>query len=261
MPSIRPSRTAELVADALRDEILNGALGDQLPKEDELRARFGVGKASIREALVILEAERLITVRRGKVGGSDVHLPTSASTAYSLGLVLTSDRVTIGELGDTLRLLEPECALLCAMRADRADTVVPQLRAHNRAMAEALDDGMEAVARSRRFHETLVSECGNGALSAVTGALERLWSAHEHLWAADALGAGSFPPMAQRRSALDFHEQIADHIERGDPVVKQVLLDHLDEAQTHTSSDRRARLIDISPLRSALDSPDGATTL
>ena len=115
-PSVRPARVAELIADRLRDDILSGAIEGQLPKEDQLRARFDVGKASMREALVILESENLITVRRGKVGGSDIHLPTTASAAYTLGLVLSAEKVEIGEIGDALLVLEPQCAELCALR-------------------------------------------------------------------------------------------------------------------------------------------------
>ena len=107
----------------------------------------------------------------------------------------------------------------------------------------------------------MVSQCGNGAISTVTGALERLWSAHEHRWATEAVGAGSFPPMADREAALVFHTEIADHIERGDPGVRQVLIDHLDEAQTHTARDRRARTVDVTPLRSSLDAGSPSPSL
>lgn len=259
--SVRPMKTAELVADAIREDILNRSLQDQLPKEDELRARFGVGKASIREALVILEAEGLITVRRGKVGGSDIHLPTSASAAYTLGLVLAAERVTLGEVADAIRLLEPECALSCALREDRAETVVPLLTALNDGMEEQLDDAIAAVALSREFHEALVTNCGNGALSLVTGALERLWSTHEHRWVSEVVHAGNHPTMADRRSALAFHRSITDHIERGDPAVRDVLTAHLSEAQPKSAADRRNLSIDIGPLRAGINSPSGSTTL
>ncbi|MEZ5247177.1 MAG: GntR family transcriptional regulator [Acidimicrobiales bacterium] len=254
-------KTSELVADAIREDILDRSLRDHLPKEDELRARFGVGKASIREALAILEAEGLITVRRGNVGGSDIHLPTSASAAYTLGLVLTADSVTLGEVGDAIRVLEPECAVFCALREDRAEAVVPLLTRLNDGMEEQLDDAISAVALSREFHEALVANCGNGALSLVTGALERLWSAHEHRWVSEVVHAGNHPTMAERRDALSFHRSIADHIERGDPGVREVLATHLSESQPKSAADRGNLRIDIAPLRARINSPSGSMTL
>lgn len=248
--AVRPARTAELIADALRAEILNRTIVDQLPVEDQLRERFGVGKSSMREALVILESEGLITVRRGKVGGSDVHLPTAASAAYTLSLVLAAEEVTLGNLADALRLLEPQCAQLCAARSDRAAEVVPRLHELNEEMEAALDDGPEAIAASRRFHEAIVELCGNGALSVITGALERLWSAHEHQWASEKVDANDFPSMDARARALQWHRDVADLIEAGDPRVGEVLADHLGEAQIHTSADRSEARIDITPLRS-----------
>src|SRR5947209_6940395 len=129
--NLRFQRLAELVADRLRERILRGDLedGDLLPKEEELRASYPVSKPSLREAMRILEAEGLITVRRGNVGGAVVHRPTPANVAYTLAMVLSANRVDIPDVARALREVEPSCAALCAGRADRAAAVVPQLRA------------------------------------------------------------------------------------------------------------------------------------
>src|SRR5262249_40460441 len=81
---------AELVAGARRQQIIDGRLqdGDRLPKQDELAERFDISGPSVREGLRILEAEGLITVRRGKFGGAFVHAPHPANAAYNLALVL-----------------------------------------------------------------------------------------------------------------------------------------------------------------------------
>jgi len=61
----------ELIADELRSLIVSGkvAEGDSLGREPDLVERFGVSRPSLREALRILEAEGLITVVRGVLGG------------------------------------------------------------------------------------------------------------------------------------------------------------------------------------------------
>ena len=56
-----PIITNQSIADALRVEILRGNLqGGQPLKQDEIAAQFGVSKIPVREALMQLQAERLV---------------------------------------------------------------------------------------------------------------------------------------------------------------------------------------------------------
>lgn len=246
----RPARTAQLVASSLRDRILSGEIADgqHLPKEDELREELGVSKGAMREALLILETEGLVTVKRGKVGGSVVHLPTRENVAYTMGLVLNAEHVTVGELAEALLVLEPQCAVLCAQRADRHDDLVPRLRQTNDEMMASLDDPVAAVRLSRTFHETLVQGCGNRVLTLLTGSLERLWSGHEQAWAERASSDGCFPPRQQREQAGDEHAEVVDRIDAGDPSVAELVRAHLLTAQTYPDPDEQ-RTIDLSALR------------
>ena len=79
-------RTAEIVADELRRQIIDGELtdGDLLPRQEVLVEQFNVSLVSLREALRILETEGLVSVRRGNRGGAVVHAPAKASAAYML---------------------------------------------------------------------------------------------------------------------------------------------------------------------------------
>jgi DNA-binding FadR family transcriptional regulator len=246
----RPARTAQLVAGSLRDRILSGEIADgsHLPKEEDLREELGVSKGAMREALLILETEGLVTVKRGKVGGSVVHLPTRENVAYTMGLVLNAEQVSVGEVAEALRLFEPQCAALCALREDRHEALVPELRRINEEMVAHLDDPMSAVRISRRFHETLVQGCGNGVLTLLTGSLERLWSAHEQAWAARASSDRSFPPRNEREQAGHEHDEVVERIADGDAGVAEVLRSHLVTAQTYPDPEEQ-RTIDISSLR------------
>src|SRR5690349_15785688 len=154
-------RTAEIVADELRRQIIDGELadGDLLPRQEVLVEQFRVSLVSLREALRILETEGLISVRRGNRGGAVVHAPTKSSAAYMLGLVLRSDSVALTDLGLALQELEPSCAALAAQRPDRAKTLIPALNELNDLTAEHLEDGAKFTEIGRRFHHEIAYGC------------------------------------------------------------------------------------------------------
>jgi GntR family transcriptional repressor for pyruvate dehydrogenase complex len=237
-------RLAEMVADALRDRIINGLLkdGDGLPRQEDLLAEFNVSRPSLREALRILESEGLITVRRGNMGGAVVHAPRVGNAAYSVGLVLQSKGVPMTDLRDAIKSIEPVCAGLCAARADRHETVLPVLRAVHEEVESAIDDEVGFTVASRRFHEQLVAVCGNETLILVVGALESLWSSREEAWARDASLTGEFPDRRQRMSGVRAHERILRSIEDGDvDRVQQRARVHLESTLLYALGDEGAR--------------------
>ena len=67
MLTTRAMTTYRRIAEALRDEILSGILaaGERLPPERDLCQRFGASRITVREALKILEGERLIRRQQG----------------------------------------------------------------------------------------------------------------------------------------------------------------------------------------------------
>ena len=71
MPPLKPPRRAEdqtrRVRDLLRAEIVGGGFDNRpLPSEEELRVEFGAPRASVRQALDLLQAEGLIERVRGQ---------------------------------------------------------------------------------------------------------------------------------------------------------------------------------------------------
>lgn len=237
---VRPGfrRIAEQVADLLRARILSGEIpdGGVLPKEDVLQAEYGVSKPSLREAMRILDAEGLVTVRRGNAGGAIVHHPSPATVGYSLAMVLTSRDVGIGDVAAALREVEPACARLCARREDRLTAVVPELTRIHESSLDRLDDLVAVTTLSRRFHEALVERCGNETLLIVAGALEALWSSHERAWAEHHPEPAALP-LEERRRALDVHGTMIELIAAGDAnAVADLAADHLRSAQAYPTT-------------------------
>jgi GntR family transcriptional repressor for pyruvate dehydrogenase complex len=186
-PSVPPGRTpqrriAETVASELREGILSGRTADRLPTQDQLVSDFGVSYPTVREALRILETEGLVTVRRGSVGGAEVHRPDQSSGAYHLGLLLQGAGVPLGDLAQGLVLLEPLCAGEVARRADRA---------------------------------TAVGFTPNETMRYVVRSLVALWSAQEKQWAATRIRLGEYPSPAEARGAVRTHRRLVDEIAAG----------------------------------------------
>src|SRR5690606_34497762 len=102
-------KTAELIAGQLRRQIVTGELkeGDALPPEASLLDAFAVSRPTLREAFRVLEAEGLISVRRGAHGGARVQTPSSRVAARYAGLVLQAQSTTLADVLDARTLLEP----------------------------------------------------------------------------------------------------------------------------------------------------------
>jgi DNA-binding FadR family transcriptional regulator len=237
-----------MVADVIRARIVAGTLpdGSMLPKQDQLISEFQVSRPSFREALRILESEGLISVRRGNVGGAQVHSPTPENAARTLGLVLQARDVALDDLAAALAVIEPACAAHCAQRADRNVTLVPQLRELNvQCRAVEPQDMAGAALIFQEFHHAIINGCGNATLVIVIGALESLWSLHKKAWADYAEGAGAEPEPNLRASVVDAHEEITDAIEAGDAGrAHQLVAAHL-ATVSPLVLDHRAPRIDI----------------
>lgn len=250
-----------MVADILRARIVDGELadGDLLPKQDDLLAEFHVSRPSIREAMRILETEGLISVRRGNIGGAEVHAPKAHNAAYMVGLVMQSERVLLDDLATALRILEPSCAALCARREDRKKVVVPHLRELNDKCEENLDDGPAFTRLARHFHDQMVSTCGNQTLILLVGTLETLWSHHEAQWADDVAAEGRYPDVKLRRLSLRAHARLTDAIEAGNAdAAHRIAGKHLDETQAFLLSRGASQRVSITGLRrQATPSPLG----
>jgi DNA-binding FadR family transcriptional regulator len=188
----------------------------------------------VREAVHLLETDGLVSVRRGNVGGAVVHLPSAQRTAQMIGMVLQSRDSTPADVSGALMHLEPICAGMCADREDRLVQVVPQLEAEIDTQDSQFDESGRYVSNARRFHEALVSRCGNEPMILLIGSLELIWSAHEsEVWSGEVAGASM--TRATMRAALRDHRRIVDAIRDGDRArAVRLAHDHLAAARRNT---------------------------
>lgn len=235
VPARLSTRLAESIAATLRERILREPLpGGMLPKQEELMAEFGVSAPSIREALRVLETEGLVTIRRGRFGGAYVHRPDSSSTAYALGLALHGMQVTLDDVAESLRALEPLSAVSCAQRPDRNTTVVPRLEKNLLDSEDALG-GPEFTHHSRQFHDLLVAHMTNATIKLLLQSVVSLWGTQEELWAHAMAEVGQYPDRSEQRRALSAHKKITAAIAAGDaPTAEDVSRRHLAAVQKRT---------------------------
>jgi GntR family transcriptional repressor for pyruvate dehydrogenase complex len=186
---VRAPKTAELIATLYRRQIVRGELrpGDTLPSEQQLMEQFGVSRPTLREAFRILEAEDLISVKRGSRGGARVTQPSLSVAARYVGLLLQVQGTTIADVYEARMVLEPACARLLARRRTKQDLAdltacIEELRAAQAGRpGTAQLDAPEPALWSRqaaRFHELIMQRSGSKTLAVQGGVLQDIVATH-----------------------------------------------------------------------------------
>ena len=206
---IRAPKAAQLVADEIRASIVTGRLapGDDLPVERDLIERFGVSRPTVREALRILETERLVEVTRGERGGARIIGPSLALASHAVGMVLQAQGTTLADVQEARQIFEPPAARLVAQRRSRR-TVAALRAAYD---AEVACDGPDFPLAAMHFHEVLIAASGNNTLSAFLHVLHDIHEGH-----ARAIKRAGQRDADVRRRVLEIHAELIDHVEAGD---------------------------------------------
>ena len=112
---MKETRLAQSVAEDIRALIMREGLsaGDKLPTENELMARYDVGRSTVREAVKQLQAEHIVEIRHGK--GSFVADRTGIGKD-PLGLSFEEQSRTLRELMEVRLWMEPGIAGEAAAR-------------------------------------------------------------------------------------------------------------------------------------------------
>jgi GntR family transcriptional regulator, transcriptional repressor for pyruvate dehydrogenase complex len=119
-------KASDVLARELRERILSGELpeGTALPAERELVKQTQMSRATVREALRILEVQNLVRVRAGRAGGAFVQHPTSKSMASSVTMLIRGSKIKLADLMETREALEPFSAELAARKRTDDDLAV-----------------------------------------------------------------------------------------------------------------------------------------
>ena len=169
----RPARVAEEIKDWVVEQGLQP--GDRLPGEAELMARFDMAKGTIREAMRILEAQGLIKTRTGPGGGSFVHEVSRGRAKALLGNYFYFKDLTVGDIYQLRRALEPELAAsLAGTLPEDVLVALEENIAQYSEPATTLDEEREQHVASLQFHAILAEQSGNSLLSFVIDFMVKL---------------------------------------------------------------------------------------
>jgi len=200
-------RRYQEVAEALKQEMLDQGLsvGTRMRTERRIAEDFGVSRSVVREAIIMLEIEGLVSVRKGS-GIYIERLPNSDERTAAA-------RSDIGpfELLQARQLVESNIAAFAATMVTKADI--------NR-MQEALEMEVKSIEAGEAdydgdewFHRLIAEATQNGVLVDMVADMWRLREGNE-IW--DGLHARIFDE-SYRRQWLDDHQAILTALNQRDP--------------------------------------------
>jgi GntR family transcriptional repressor for pyruvate dehydrogenase complex len=199
-------RAAVRVARKLVSEIRRRRLrpGTQLFSEHRMVEKFGVARATIREALRFLELQGALRIKAGPGGGPVVSVPVAGHLASVLSLHLQFADASFSSVVDARCAIYPVLAFQAAQNASRQD--ITTLQESISRLHTCVQDSELFREEARRFMSLLATASGNRVLALLVDAL--------HLMSE---GAGAEWDEKQRRSALRSYQKAIRAIESGEP--------------------------------------------
>ncbi|MEO9329017.1 FadR/GntR family transcriptional regulator [Gordonia aurantiaca] len=209
--AIRSPKTAELVARTLRRMIVDGQLkeGDFLPHEAELMAHFQVSRPTLREAVRVLESERLVEVRRGSRTGARIRIPGPEIVARPAGLLLELSGTSLKEVMQAREVIEPAAAEMLA-ETGNTEAFDELQKIIDVDLKDAYENDTLAQA-TVSFHRRMIELSGNSAMAMIAGMLHEI--AERHI--ASTIHEGPMP-RSQFTKLIRSYQKLVDLVRAGD---------------------------------------------
>ncbi len=169
------AKTYQVVLGQIETDLAAGRLlvGGRLPAERILAQRYGVSRASVREAIRVLEAMGVIrtAVGSGPEAGATVIAEPAAPMGAAMRWHLASHHLPVADLVGARVLIESWAAEQVGAAAAAAPEILLPARELLLAMDSAALSAHEFLALDARFHVTLAELAGNVVITAVMTAM------------------------------------------------------------------------------------------
>jgi len=230
----RVLKTSELIARDIILDISEGGMkaGDPLPPEATMLKHYEVGRASLREALRMLEVQGLVHIRTGAGGGPVVGAATAENLARMLTLYFGLAGATYEQLTEVMLILYPNVAAVAASRKLTA----AEVQALHEAVDQACSTPNPRMIRTetlKDFHSLLSEFSGNPIWGLMTDAVGLIFADHiisttdsrefhaqtvaDHKQIAQAVLAGN--EQLASRKMLEHTQRIIDFYRRQTPAI------------------------------------------
>lgn len=166
-------KTSAVLARELRRQILSVLpAGSALPTERDLMAQTGLSRSSVREALRILEAENLVTIRPGRFGGTVATRPDDESLGRSISQFAQGRGITVQSLLQTREAVEPTLAALSAQHRTESD--LQQLSDCSARLKDARADLPRFLQENVNWHMAVAAASRNELLRAFMASISAM---------------------------------------------------------------------------------------
>ena len=234
----RAPKASERLARHLATAIVEGEYeeGARLPHESEMLAQTQVGRATLREALRLLEVWGLVVVRTGPGGGPVVRRPAPEEFAEQMALLLQFQQLTLRDVSDARVALEPMMAHLAAQRITPEQ--LAELKDSIEVMRRSYDDPTQFWAQNARFHSVVAHAADSLVIAMIIDAIKFI---------ADGASSGVAYQRAEFEEVVNAHIDIVEKLEARDADgASQSMWRHLDigrrYVEKHAVQTLRARI-------------------
>lgn len=225
--SARQHKTTDIIIERIRTAILEGKLqpGDRLPPEKQLGEQFRVSRQTLRESIRALEHLGLIVMRKGNGGGAFIAEVEERVVTQNLANYLYFKNLTIENLSELRRMMEPHAAGCAAQRMSTQD--LKKLKKINSVTQLNFDlqNWSEVTRNEIDFHRLIARQTHNPIFILMLDFVETLLEDFKNILK---------PDEEFMRSVLVSHEEIYEAISKGKrEAASQAMLDHVEKVELH----------------------------
>ncbi len=225
-------KKATTLSQEIRDRIEQAILdkkflpGEKLPTEHELCEMFGVSRTALREALQMLGAKGLISVKKGSGIYVEDYSPQNVIKPMRFFLELNFDENYVLHLVQVRKLLEPEICRLAALK--RTDVEIKELQENLEKFNKVKPDDFRSQGElDREFHLIIAQATQNPIIPIIVDPIFQLMPKIRTLVYVEIDRAKS--------SAQEYHQIIFEAIkEQNEKKAFEAMREHLRIAEEHS---------------------------
>jgi DNA-binding FadR family transcriptional regulator len=242
---VRSVRLYERIVEQVEEAIARGELrpGQRLPSERELVVQFGTSRATVREALRVLESNGVVRSRPGDPNGPEILPFTTGGLTKQMRRQARADGLSLSQLLVSRMMLDSTANRLAAVL--RTEAQLAEMDAAIEQMRTAVDGGYGSFSEADfAFHEAIARASGNTLIQVCNGVvrdtvlslisdkiaharnaqalMKRSLGHHEQVLAAIRAGDG---PEAGRASLHSLYDYYASYVPKAERAALEALLD------------------------------------